>query len=489
MKFCFEKKTFIELEIEPHKLAVQGTDGKYNWQQFHKRVNDIISYFKEFDLDRSFNPVVIYGHKSSDMVAGIYACIAMNIPYVPVDIAYPDDRVQKIIDSSKCNLLLNTTSERLQQFNTSEVHIESNLSYFPLESKFNSQSSNTLGLVYIIFTSGSTGEPKGVQLDNEAVRSFTKWMTSSDYQFSSADTFINTALLSFDLSVFEVMTFGALGGSILLNSKEECGNQDLLLNKIENYSATVWISTPSFAFLYSRLDPDQRLNSVHTFLFCGEVLPHSLAKDLLVKYQPAKVINTYGPTEATVATTIVKITPDIIEKFNPLPVGYSKMDSQIILDKEEIVIVGPNVSVGYINRPDLNSEKFITINNQKAFKTGDKGYLEDNMLFFHGRNDDMVKLHGYRIEINEITSVLHNLSYVIQAATVALERGGIVKKIVSLVVIKPKVNKTVAQIKDDLKKNLPDYMIPSDIKEVDTIPLNQNGKADKKALIEIYLGK
>ena len=285
------------------------------------------------------------------------------------------------------------------------------------------------------------------------------------------------------------MTFAAIGGSIVLNTKEETSHPDKLLDKIKALNGTVWVSTPSFAFLYSRLDKDSRLDSIHTYLFCGEVLPHNLAKELTIKYTPARVINTYGPTEATVATTILTITPEILEQHNPLPVGASKMDSQLFIDNDEIIIAGPNVSVGYINRPDLNPEKFIQIDGMRAFKTGDKGYIKNGLLFFHGRNDDMVKLHGYRIEINEITAVLHNLDYVFQAATVALERGGTVKKIVSLVTLKPDESKNAQDIKADLQKTLPDYMVPSDIKFVEKIPLNQNGKADKKALIKLYMGK
>jgi acyl-coenzyme A synthetase/AMP-(fatty) acid ligase len=109
------------------------------------------------------------------------------------------------------------------------------------------------------------------------------------------------------------------------------------------------------------------------------------------------------------------------------------------------------------------------------------------MLFFYGRNDDLVKLHGYRIELNEITSALDDLDYVIQAETIALKRNGEVKKIVSLATLQNNIDKT--QIKMDLGKILPNYMIPSDIKIITEFPLNQNGKADKKLLTKLYLGK
>ena len=489
MKYCFHKKAFISQNEKADQLAIIGAERVYTWDDFEVKVSKIIAFFKDHELDCSYNPVIIYGHKSAEMMTAIYACMSMNIPYIPVDSSYPINRISKIIAAAQTNLIINTTTADLKDFNISEIVLNQNISLVGRPNKFSSHLSNVLDLVYIIFTSGSTGEPKGVQISNEAVQSFVKWMSSEDFEFTNNDVFINTALLSFDLSVFEVMTFAAVGASIMLNTKDETSDQDVLLNKIDHLQGTVWISTPSFAFLYSRLDKDERLNSVHTFLFCGEILPHNLANELRFKYEKAKIINTYGPTEATVATTIINITDEVLEKYNPLPVGKSKMDSQLLIVDEEIVIVGPNVSVGYINRPDLNPEKFIKIDQQRAFKTGDKGYIENDLLFFNGRNDDMIKLHGYRIEINEITAVLHDLPYVFQAATVALERGGVVKKIVSLVALKANKVKTVQEIKNDLKATIPDYMVPADIKLVTKIPLNQNGKADKKALIKMYMGK
>ena len=154
------------------------------------------------------------------------------------------------------------------------------------------------------------------------------------------------------------------------------------------------------------------------------------------------------------------------------------------------MIVGPNVSLGYLNRPDLNETKFIQINGERAFKTGDLGYFKDDMLFCKGRNDDQIKLHGYRIELNEITAKIEELNTVVKAETIALKRNEEVKKIVSLVEVEHlEKAPTKESILKYLAKSLPIYMIPSDIKFIEKMPLNQNGKADKKALQEIYLNK
>jgi len=490
MKFCFEKKDFVEVDINPNQIAVVGDDFELTWKEFRTKVNDLAVFFIQNNIHQLEKPVIVYGHKSATMLVSFYAMMKLNIAYIPVDLVYPKDRVQKIINTAECQLIINTTDTPLNLDGVTELTVTKNKTTFSSKiGNYNLTKPTHDPLVYIIFTSGSTGDPKGVQISTEAVQSFTRWMTSTDYHFTSTDVFINTALLSFDLSVFEVMTFGALGATLVLNNKTQCSDPNLLMDRIEDYKGSVWISTPSFALTYSRIDENEKMQSLHTFLFCGEVLPHPLAKKLLNNFPNSKVINTYGPTEATVATTIVNITPEVLEKYNPLPVGKSKMESQLIIENDEIIIVGPNVSVGYVKNKTLNQEKFIVIDNQRAFKTGDNGFLKDNMLFFHGRNDDLVKLHGYRIELNEITSALDDLSYVVQAETIALKRNGEVKKIVSMATIQPNTSIEKTQIKADLGKILPNYMIPSDIKIIDNFPLNQNGKTDKKLLTQLYLGR
>jgi len=491
MRFCFEKKDFIENDISSEKLAVIGDDFELTWNQFAKSVNNLCDEFIQNGNINLKYPVVIFGHKSANMIVAIYAMMKLENPYIPIDVISPKNRISKIIDVSKSELIINTSSEKLEFKNTTELLLNTDsVTYDEIRKLHLKKDKIKDPLIYIIFTSGSTGEPKGVQISTTAVQSFVRWMTT-DFDFTSDDVFINSAVLSFDLSGFEIMTFGAIGGTILLNNKEYISDPNLLMPRIQKYRGTIWVSTPSFALLYSRIGSVTQLASIKMFLFCGEVLPHGLAKNLIANFKKAKVINTYGPTEATVATTLVEITEEILNKFDPLPVGRSKIESHLLIEDGEIVIVGPNVSVGYLNDSKLNNEKFKIVDGQRAFKTGDNGELKDGMLFFKGRNDGLVKLHGYRIELNEITSAINNLKYVLHGETIALKRNEIVKKIVSLVQINNDSAEVInaEKIKKDLAKTLPYYMIPSGIKFVKKIPLNQNGKADKNLLTQIYLQK
>jgi D-alanine--poly(phosphoribitol) ligase subunit 1 len=240
---------------------------------------------------------------------------------------------------------------------------------------------------------------------------------------------------------------------------------------------------------------DERFRMLKFFLFCGEVLTNSLAKTIKKHLPEVTLFNTYGPTEATVATTIIEITPEIIATYNPLPVGYPKREAQILIDKSEseesgeIIIVGPHVSKGYLNRDDLNLEKYFLKENLRAFKTGDLGYFKDGMLFCSGRNDDQVKWNGFRIELNEITKNILKINGVIEAVTIPLKRNQEVKKIITFVILSKKKEKDVmnTEFKNLLSNHLPYYMIPGDIESVEEFPYNQNFKIDKVKLIEEYL--
>lgn len=496
MKFSFEFKDFIEHDKNSDKLAIISENEELTWGEFEKRVNNLCDFLSKDKLELLENPVVIYGHKQADFVIAVYACIKLKIPYIPIDIVYPRERIETVIKLAKVELILNCDGSKLGISNTSEIQLNQE-NYVFLQKKenytINLSKSDLDPLIYLIFTSGSTGEPKGVQISTEAVISFTNWMENS-FGFTSDDVFINVALFSFDLSVYELLSFAKIGNTLLLSDKTTTENPDLFLERIKAFGGTIWVSTPSFSFIYSRIENSIVCNQLKFFLFCGEMLPTILAKQLKENYPNTVIYNTYGPTEATVATTLVEITHEIIEKYNPLPVGYPKPESEIILEENEIIIVGKNVSLGYLNRPELNKDKFITINNLRAFKTGDNGYFQDGMLFCKGRNDDQVKLHGFRIELNEITSKMNEISFVQKSETIALRRNDEVKKIVSLVELKADfIEKESVNIKteifDILKSSLPYYMIPSDIKVIEKIPLNQNGKSDKKALEQIYLAK
>ncbi len=355
------------------------------------------------------------------------------------------------------------------------------------------------GLAYVMFTSGSTGDPKGVQIGRESVGLLGDWMLGS-FGLGEAPVFMNQAPFSFDLSMYEVFATLAAGGCCVLNAREQIAAPAAWMARLAEHGVTVWVSTPSFAHqqLANRDFLPASLPKLRTFLFCGEPLPSALARKLRQRFPDAVILNTYGPTEATVATTWIEVTDAVLAAHDPLPVGHAKPDSVLIVDEGEICIVGDHVMRGYLNRPDLNEAKLYTYaDGRRAFRTGDLGQMEgDGLLFCRGRMDDQIKLNGYRIELAEIDEALHGLPGVEGGACAVLRRpDGTAVRLIGFVagaeaeqaprILAPEA---LAGWKERLAQRLPPYMVPSELVACPALPMSNNHKIDRKKLVEIYAG-
>ena len=477
MRFDLELLDFVDCDKDLNKLALSASDRDLTWDEFKNEVDAFKSEILKYNLPKG-HPVVIYGHKEAKFLVSIVACISLGLPYIPVDTIYPKERLHKIINIVNSALLINTIDDTLD-FNKENI----NTTYY-LDDP----------IIYIIFTSGSTGEPKGVQITQNSILDFNKWL-DTDFKFSNDSVFMNQAPFSFDLSVYELIGFLSFGGTIILNSRELLENHIEYFERLKKYNCNTWVSTPSFIskYLLSSEFTSNDIKSLQTFLFCGEVLPATTAKRILNSFPSSKVLNTYGPTEATVAITLIDITPAVIEKYSKsLPVGYVKENTVInLLDKDsenvgEIEIVGDNVSIGYFKNEELNAQKFQAKYEKKSFRTGDFGYFEDDMLFFANRKDELIKLHGFRIELGEIDKEFTNNRNINESITIPLKRGTEVVKLITFIITNTQID--IEELKKEISQILPYYMIPSDIIVLDKFPYNTNHKIDKNQLIEIYRG-
>lgn len=497
MKYDFHHKQFTETGTEPNKLAVAGSDLDIDWQTLKNKVEALSAAFKTIGIPAG-HPVLIYGHKEHLFPVTILACMHSGTPYIPIDKIYPKDRIKKIIEKTGSQILVNCSEDPLDlelpvtinpglEIKQNTVPDYTNRTYdFPEDP-----------LQYIMFTSGSTGEPKGVQITRNSVLTFTDWATK-DFGFSGKDVFMNQAPFTFDVSLCDVLNAFALGGTLVLNSTEIVKDQQAFINRIVKYQCTVWTSTPSFAFLFLR-HPEFKnttLSSLHTFLFMGEELPGRTCSILKTNFNTARILNAYGPTEATIVTTLVEITDELIKQYPSLPIGYPMPGCQLLIEKfnqlekeGQLIIVGDHVSIGYFKNEEFNKHKFFMLKGKRAFRTGDLAYYENNMLFYLGRNDDQVKMHGFRIELNEISNVICKHELIADAVTVPLKRNNEVKKIISFVTVK----NTIAQasLKEQLipflEKALPYYMIPGDVVIVTEFPHSVSHKIDKGKLVEEYV--
>jgi D-alanine--poly(phosphoribitol) ligase subunit 1 len=471
MYFDIATSSFADCGHDPDRAAVVGADRTLSWEAFRREVGRWVAEAKGLGIGADI-PVVIYGHKQAEFLVAMAGCLSLKAPFVPVDTIYPEERMQRIAAIIKAPVIYLADGGGFRKLGQ---HPEPMLQQ---------------DLAYVMFTSGSTGEPKGVQIGREGVQGLVDWMRDC-FQMGEAPVYMNQAPFSFDLSMYEVFALFGIGGTLVLNSREQTADPAAYLARLAREKIGVWVSTPSFARqqLLSKQFDGAHLPDLKIFLFCGEVLPHSLVKHLRERFPVAKVLNTYGPTEATVATTWVFIDDAIMDKFDPLPVGHAKPGSAVrVAEDGDIEILGPHVMRGYLNRPELNAEKLFEESGQRGFRTGDLGEMgEDGLLFCRGRRDEQIKLNGYRIELQEVDKALQKLPGVSASAVVPLRRpDGSVARLVAYVTM-PGQDQPVADWKDLIGTSLPPYMVPSELLLALDLPLSTNGKIDRKALEQAYL--
>lgn len=490
----------------PDDLKSGGVGSSLNWKQLDDYSSRLAVY-----LDRTLTtrkPVVVYGHKNPYMIVCFLACVKSGRAYCPVDISVPSGRLGLIIDEVSPELVLAT--EELPVHGGNILSLPSVISVIENETETIDKACRVTGddVFYIIFTSGSTGTPKGVQITCACLDRFLEWASGLGGGFEEGEpcTFLNQAPFSFDLSVMDLYLALYTGGTLWAVDKRVQGDMKLLLKTLWESGAGVWVSTPSFAdvCLSDRQFGEKLMPKLKRFLFCGETLTNHTAGRLEAAFPKAEIINTYGPTESTVAVTEVRVTPRINETYNPLPVGKEKKGTWILIvdeeghelpdgQKGEMVIAGDTVSPGYWKNRKLTEEKFgnreIEGRVYRTYRTGDRGYRRDGLLFYCGRMDLQVKLHGYRIEIEDIESNLMKLPQVRQAAVVPVMKDGKARSLTAYVAVKGTAGEAVwnsfaaaQEIRGLLRQYLPEYMIPKKIVFLDSLPMTANGKADRKAL-------
>jgi D-alanine--poly(phosphoribitol) ligase subunit 1 len=241
------------------------------------------------------------------------------------------------------------------------------------------------------------------------------------------------------------------------------------------------------------------LPRIRRFLFCGETLPAQAVDRLLERFPRAQVWNMYGPTEATVATTSVRIDRSILEKYSALPVGRAMPGTDVFVanrvgeilpakEQGEIVIAGPNVSLGYLGRPDLTAAVFFDHCGRRAYRTGDQGRFHDAFLFFEGRMDSQLKLSGFRIEPGDVEANLLALPSVRDAVVTPVIKNGAAQSLAAFVVLSSQTERSHFELTQSLRRQLaerlPVYMLPRKFVFRDAFPLTANGKVDRARLAQ-----
>ncbi|MBC7864495.1 MAG: amino acid adenylation domain-containing protein, partial [Bacteroidia bacterium] len=499
------EQTIIKLfeeQVKLHADAIAVTDSKTEWTyaQLNERANKIARLLIKRGVKKGQAVPVIHT-RNADMVACLLAILKAGAYYVPIDPSHPVNRIEFIIKDSAARFVLSDNAKTFDLKNYPSLNKSVTCIFIeeeeteignmkPADPRLKIAADS---LAYLIYTSGTTGIPKGVMIENRNVVSLFK-TNEQLFDFNQSDVWTVFHSFSFDFSVWEM--YGALlyGGKMLVLDDAVRKNPAAFSEVIRDEKVTVLNQTPSaFYTLLAEGDKDS-LAKLKYVIFGGEALDPSRLQHFKSLHPHVKLINMYGITETTVHTTLKEIKKnDTLSACSNIGVALPSLKVFVVNDELQIlpkgitgqlVVQGMGLAKGYFNREDLTKEKFVDspFNSFKMYLSGDRGRLiENGEIEYRGRNDDQFKIRGYRIEKGEIEHCLKKIAPIENAVVDIRKNTHGETEMLAFYVATEQLNEK--EIKTELLKNLPEYMIPQRLARVPFFPLTVNGKIDLKSLI------
>lgn len=467
--------------------------------------NTLAAWLDEQGLAKQ-TPILVFGDHQVEMIVSFLAALKTGHPYIPVSADSAMPRIQSILDTAQPGMIIAvddfpsdkvTTDATVVSRDQLDTILKAQRDFTPAANQMVSGDE----LAYILFTSGTTGSPKGVEVSHDNLRTFIDWMLGPDFKLPANVNYLGQPPYSFDLSNMYWWPALLSGSTIKAIPHDVVENFGKLFTALPHLDLNVFVSTPSFAdmLMLSPAFSEKRMPGLKFFLFCGEELTIKTAKNLQQRFPHAKIFNTYGPTEATVAISGVEITPEIVANTDRLPVGYAKPGVTLSIWKDdqqitkpgqegEIIISGNSVAQGYMNNPEKTAKAFFTLNGQKAYRTGDAGVLDAEGLLHHkGRMDFQIKLHGFRVELDEVRASLEKSPLIKQAVAVPkYNKDGKVTHLIADVIPNEQPDNPAAltkAIRESLDGLIMPYMMPTQFIYKESFPMSANGKIAVKQLI------
>lgn len=487
------KALFNSIKSYKNNIALKLHNKNITYQELLNKSYDLLKAIERYDTN--IKKIGILTQRTE----AAYICVACSIlygfTYVPLNPKLPAERLKQIVEFAEIEII---ATDKMHFEQTHEVLslLDKKVHLLIYEDLANTQeiatqldnSKYTNDIIYLLFTSGSTGTPKGVPINNVNLCAFLNNINKI-FDININDSLSQTFDLSFDLAMFDILVSWLNGATLCVMTPIDLINpiEYIIKNKI-----SVWFSVPSLVVNIKALGKYKTLDTLKISIFCGEALHqnevlfwHSITPN-------SSIHNIYGPTEATIACSHYKIIPEILTNISTngiIPIGniFTELDF-IILDENylklvndyeigELCIKGAQVFDGYIG---VNQNPFVIYNGYAYYKTGDLVKKnKSGILEYVSRNDGQVKINGFRIELGEIE---HNIKLIkgVQNAIVVITKDINNYPVLSAFVKGTDLN--AVNIKILLEKKLPKYMIPRTINLINEIPLNINGKIDRKAL-------
>ncbi|MGX5687216.1 amino acid adenylation domain-containing protein [Chryseobacterium cucumeris] len=471
----------------PDKIILKDDYRSFSYFELDKLSGQIAEKLISLYGPDDQSPIAVLMGRSANMVIVLLGILKTGRSYIPLDPAFPNDRLRYIMDNSASKVLISEKGYEIEGLKDIEIQTLENI--FDGLEKFDglvTKKIKSTDTAYIIYTSGSTGNPKGVEIGH---RSLTNFLISMQQKPGVAinDILFSVTTYSFDISILEFFAPLLSGASLYIATQEILQDPNLIIEKLEEIKPTIIQATPSF---YQMLfNADWKGDSQLKILCGGDLLNESLAEKLI--NNSLEVWNMYGPTETTIWSSVKKI-EQIKDASNiGTPINNTKfyildeyLFPQPIGTEGAIYIGGEGLAKGYYKNSSLTNEKFIKNPFDAGslfYETGDVGKWNDKgEIEFLGRNDNQVKIRGYRIELGDIESQLNILLGIKQSVVIA--KKGPEEAFLVAYIITEDQDLDIGKIINELKKKLPYYMIPNAVIPLKEFPLTPNQKIDRKLL-------
>jgi amino acid adenylation domain-containing protein len=502
---CIHHLFETQVERTPDAVAVVFEEQQLTYWELNARANQLAHHLQKLEV----KPEVLVGicvERSLDMVIGVLAILKIGSTYIPLDPNYPKERLAFILQDAQVSVLLTQQHliDNLPQNQTNVVCFNTDWEKILQESQQNPISDCTSdNLAYIIYTSGSTGQPKGVLVNHSNVVRLLA-ATEAWYQFNQRDVWTLFHSIAFDFSVWELWGALVYGGKLVIVPYWFSRSPEDFYKLLLTQQVTVLNQTPSAFSQLIRVEESLTHTkglSLRLVIFGGEALQLESLRPWFERHgdQFPQLVNMYGITETTVHVTYRLLTKADLELGLGSIIGRPIPDLQVyLLDqylqpvpigiKGEMYIGGAGVTRGYLNRPELTAQRFISHSfdnqpNTRLYKSGDLArYLPNGDIEYLGRIDDQVKIRGFRIELGEIEAFI-SLHPAVQETVVVVSSQQVGdQRLIAYVVPQADSTLVISELRKFLESKLPSYMIPATFVQMESLPLTSNGKVDRKAL-------
>jgi amino acid adenylation domain-containing protein/non-ribosomal peptide synthase protein (TIGR01720 family) len=514
-------KTFINLfekqvKLTPDFAAAADETQEVNYSELNKRANQFAHALLSKGLLPEM-PVAVICNRSVDMLVGIIGILKAGGAYVPLSADFPVNRIVEVFTDARPKFLMTASSTPTQDLLNALYPVVNDLNVLCIDYTSDKYSGTVMdrsdwqefsadnpsidmqpgNLAYILYTSGSTGVPKGVMIEHKGM--LNHLLAKRDgLRLSAASVVAQNASETFDISIWQFLSALIVGGKTVIYSKEHVLQPENLMDKINDDRITIFEVVPSYlsvllGYLEEKESPN-KFSWLEYLLVTGETVQKSLVKRWFNLYSGIKLVNAYGPTEAS--DDITHCILDKVPATDTVPIGKVLPNLKIYIVntgfglcpvgvKGEIVVSGAGVGRGYLNQPEKTSavfinDPFIVHEKVRMYRTGDVGrWLPDGNIEFFGRQDSQIKINGHRIELGEIESQLLGKEKIREAVVIVNEKEG-GKYLAAYYVADKEIPQE--QLRKYLSGKLPDYMLPAYYIYMKAFPVSSSGKVDRKNL-------